>query len=102
MIKKSADGKIIYHPEKCVQCDTCIHVCPHDSSPRTAVLTPEETYKKVKNNGNDIKKVMKLMKLKNEIKNEQNLNINTNISKNNTSYSNINNPKFFIEQKSIF
>ena len=47
-LKKSADGKIIYHPEKCVQCDTCIHVCPHDSSPRTAVMTPEECYEKVK------------------------------------------------------
>ena len=47
-LKKSADGKIIYHPEKCVQCDTCIHVCPHDSSPRTAVMTPEEVYTKVK------------------------------------------------------
>lgn len=47
-LEKSEDGMIIYHPEKCVQCDTCIHVCPHDSSPRTAVLTPEETYEKVK------------------------------------------------------
>lgn len=47
-LEKSTDGKIMYHPEKCVQCDTCIHVCPHDSSPRTAVMTPEETYKKVK------------------------------------------------------
>lgn len=47
-LEKSADGKIIYHPEKCVQCDTCIHVCPNDSSPRTAVMTPEETYQKVK------------------------------------------------------
>ena len=47
-LEKSAEGKIIYHPEKCVQCDTCIHVCPHDSSPRTAVMTPEEVYTKVK------------------------------------------------------
>ena len=47
-LENAADGKIIYHPEKCVQCDTCIHICPHDSSPRTAVMTPEETYKKVK------------------------------------------------------
>ena len=47
-LEKDKDGKVIYHPEKCVQCDTCIHVCPHDSSPRTAVMTPEETYKKVK------------------------------------------------------
>ena len=47
-LEKSTEGKIIYHPEKCVQCDTCIHVCPHDSSPRTAVMTPEEVYTKVK------------------------------------------------------
>lgn len=47
-LEKSADGKIIYHPEKCVQCDTCIHVCPKGSSPRTAVMTPEEVYEKVK------------------------------------------------------
>ena len=47
-LEKSADGKVIYHPEKCVQCDTCIHVCPNDSSPRTALMTPEECYQKVK------------------------------------------------------
>ena len=47
-LEKKEDGSIIYHPEKCVQCDTCIHVCPHDSSPRTAVMTPETCYEKVK------------------------------------------------------
>ena len=47
-LEKSEDDRIIYHPEKCVQCDTCIHVCPHDSSPRTAVMTPKECYEKVK------------------------------------------------------
>lgn len=47
-LEKNAEGKIVYHPEKCVQCDTCIHVCPNDSSPRTALMTPEECYQKVK------------------------------------------------------
>ena len=47
-LERGSDGKIIYHPEKCIQCDTCIHVCPNNSSPRTAVMTPEECYKKVK------------------------------------------------------
>ncbi len=47
-LEKNAEGKILYHPEKCVQCDTCIHVCPNDSSPRTALMTPEECYQKVK------------------------------------------------------
>ena len=47
-LEKSEKGKIIYHPEKCVQCDTCIHICPNDSSPRTAVMTPEEVYERVR------------------------------------------------------
>lgn len=47
-LEKSAEGNIVYHPEECMQCDTCIHVCPHDSSPRTALMTPEEVYKKVR------------------------------------------------------
>ena len=42
------DGKVIFQPEKCVQCDTCIHVCPNDSTPRTAEMTPEEVYEKVR------------------------------------------------------
>ena len=42
------DSKIIFHPEKCVQCDTCIHACPNDSTPRTAEMTPEEVYAKVR------------------------------------------------------
>lgn len=41
-------GQILWDPLKCCQCDTCIHVCPHDSSPRTAVMTPEQVYAKVK------------------------------------------------------
>lgn len=47
-LERTADGEILYHPEKCVQCDTCIHVCPNDSSPRTKKMTPEECYQKVK------------------------------------------------------
>ncbi len=43
------DGaRVLFDPEKCVQCDTCIHVCSHDSSPRTLEMTPGEVYEKVK------------------------------------------------------
>ncbi len=42
------NGKVAFDPSKCVQCDTCIHVCPNDSSPRTCEMTPEEVYAKVK------------------------------------------------------
>ena len=43
-----AEGKVRYDAAKCVQCDTCIHVCPHDSSPRTEELTPEEVEERVR------------------------------------------------------
>ncbi len=42
------DGNVAFDPSKCVQCDTCIHVCPHDSSPRTLTMTPKEIYERVK------------------------------------------------------
>lgn len=47
-LKMDASGNIFYLQEKCVQCDTCIHVCPWDSSPKTAQMSPGEVYQKVK------------------------------------------------------
>lgn len=47
-LKKDRSGNLIYLKEKCVQCDTCIHVCPWDSSPKTEQMTPEDVYEKVK------------------------------------------------------
>lgn len=42
------EGRVVFEPSKCVQCDTCIHICPHDSSPRTCLMSPDEVYEKVK------------------------------------------------------
>ena len=42
------EGKVSYDETKCVACDTCIHVCPHDSTPRTHLLSVEEVYEKVR------------------------------------------------------
>ena len=36
------DGKVVWDKEKCVGCDTCIKVCPHDSSPKVRWMTAEE------------------------------------------------------------
>ncbi len=47
-LKKDRSGNLIYLKEKCVQCDTCIHVCPWDSSPKTEQMTPEDVYEKVR------------------------------------------------------
>lgn len=41
------NGKVIFHPEKCVQCDTCLKICPHDASPRIRNLSPEETFAEI-------------------------------------------------------
>ena len=43
-----ADKRVIWDPDACVQCDTCIHVCPNDSSPKVREMTPEEVYAAVK------------------------------------------------------
>lgn len=75
-------------------------VVPIYKEAKPIINTVTSTYKKVKDNGNDIKKVIKLMKFKNEIKKEQNINTNNFQNTYNqtitTNNSNINNPKFFI------
>lgn len=44
--KEETDGRtqIVFSPEKCVLCDTCIHACPHNASPRIRYMTPEEAF----------------------------------------------------------
>lgn len=39
---------VIWNPDKCVSCDTCIHICPHNSSPRVRRMSAEEVYRKVR------------------------------------------------------
>ncbi len=41
-------GNVIFDEAKCIQCDTCIHSCSFNSSPRIIWLTPEETYERIK------------------------------------------------------
>lgn len=61
------------------------------------INTVTNTYKKVKNNGADLKKVIKLMKLKNEIKKDvSSTNIQNTFNLPKTTNQTINNPKFFI------
>lgn len=43
-----SQGRVLFEAGKCIRCDTCIHVCPHGSSPKTTWMTPEEVYEKVK------------------------------------------------------
>jgi len=44
----SLENKLLYYdPAKCAGCDTCIRVCPHDSSPKTADMTADEVWQAV-------------------------------------------------------
>ncbi|MGI5946702.1 MAG: YjjW family glycine radical enzyme activase [Lachnospiraceae bacterium] len=46
---KDGDSSVFLHydPDKCTLCDTCIHVCTHDASPRILELTAGETFQKI-------------------------------------------------------
>lgn len=48
LAEKDGKPQVIFVPEKCVSCDTCIHVCPHNASPRIRYMTPEEAFEAVK------------------------------------------------------
>ena len=41
-------GNVLWRPEKCVQCDTCIRVCPHSASPKVQWMTVEDVLAQVK------------------------------------------------------
>ena len=36
------EGKVVWNKSRCVQCDTCIRVCPHDSSPKITWMSVED------------------------------------------------------------
>ena len=41
-------GKVVFHPEKCVACDTCIHTCTNNASPRVLWMTVDEVVSAIK------------------------------------------------------
>ncbi len=41
-------GKVVWARENCVQCDTCIRVCPHNASPKVQWMTVEEVLSQVR------------------------------------------------------
>ena len=47
-LKWDDEGEIKWTQEACVQCDTCIHVCPHDASPKVQWMTVDEVLAQIK------------------------------------------------------
>lgn len=41
-------GKVVWDSGKCVQCDTCIKLCPHDASPRVTWMSVEEVLQQIR------------------------------------------------------
>ena len=60
------------------------------------INTAKETLNTFKSTGTDIQKMFKVMKIKNQIKKDMNNNIKIPPTKNQSTYTNINNPTFFI------
>lgn len=44
------NGQVIWDRKACVKCDTCIHVCPHHSSPKVTDMTVEEVFRDIRKN----------------------------------------------------
>ncbi len=42
------ENRVFYDKDKCVECDTCIQVCPHDASPKIQWLNAKEVFACVK------------------------------------------------------
>ena len=42
------DGNVVWDERLCCQCDTCIHICPYDSTPRTHLCDAAQVYERVK------------------------------------------------------
>ena len=41
------DDKVVWDKNKCIDCDTCIKVCPHLSSPKITYMTIDELMKEI-------------------------------------------------------
>ena len=41
-------GQVLWNSGKCVQCDTCIRLCPHDASPKIRWMTVEDVLAEVR------------------------------------------------------
>lgn len=44
------DGRVRWDPDRCIECDACIKICPHSASPRVTWMTVEEIASRVTRN----------------------------------------------------
>ena len=46
----SDTGQVLFDPGKCIACDQCIRVCPHDASPRIREMDAKEVFQEIRKN----------------------------------------------------
>ena len=44
------EGQVTWNSRACIKCDTCIHVCPNDSSPKVTDMTVDEVFDRIAKN----------------------------------------------------
>lgn len=47
---KTENNKVVFIPEKCIGCDSCIRICKHGATPRIIRLNSLETFEKISEN----------------------------------------------------
>ncbi len=47
---ETVDGRVVWHEEKCVKCDTCLRTCTHLSSPRVKLMEVDEVVDRIRRN----------------------------------------------------
>ena len=47
-LRIDAQGSVRWDSDCCVQCDTCIRLCPHDASPRVRYMTVEDVMEEIR------------------------------------------------------
>ena len=47
-LSRDAQGETVWDSARCVQCDTCIKVCPHDASPKIRWMTVEDVLREIR------------------------------------------------------
>ena len=47
-LNQTETGQVVWDSAKCVQCDSCIKICPHDASPKIRWMTVEDVLREIR------------------------------------------------------
>ena len=47
-LSRDGEGRVVWDSGKCLQCDTCIRLCPHDASPKVRWMSVEDVMREIR------------------------------------------------------